>query len=57
MQGQTCLEDGELLGPAECGILATVGAAQVSVHRYNDRLHRSNHCNTTKHRLCNTKVH
>jgi gephyrin len=34
MQDQVCLEEGEVLGPAECGILATVGAHRVSVHRY-----------------------
>eukprot|EP00892_Ulva_mutabilis_P000348 jgi/Ulvmu1/10313/UM060_0115.1 len=31
--GQVCLEDGELIGPAEVGILATVGAVKVNVHR------------------------
>lgn len=33
MQGQECLKDGDLVGPAEVGILATVGAAKVRVHR------------------------
>jgi molybdopterin biosynthesis enzyme len=32
VQGQLCLKAGTLLGPAEIGILATVGATKVRVH-------------------------
>ena len=32
-EGDTVLQRGTLLGPAEIGILATVGAAQVQVRR------------------------
>ena len=39
--GQTVLQRGELLGAAEIGILATVGAAQLQVHAVNARLSRN----------------